>query len=99
MSSEKELKFGYFVGLTNMKYERITILGELEETRTDHGLFAEFDVDQPWGNISLDFRTSQMLDDTSLYRASIGGNLEYRISRGLSLNLGGESSLVQDQVY
>ena len=99
LSSEKELKFGYFVGLTSMKYEQVTILGELEETRTDHGLFAEFDVDQPWGNISLDFRTSQMLDDTSLYRASIGGNLEYRISRGLSLNLWGESSLVQDQVY
>ncbi len=99
LSSEKELKFGYFVGLTNMKYEQITILGELEETRTDHGLFAEFDVDQPWGNISLDFRASQMLDDTSLYRASLGGNLEYRISRGLSLNLWGESSLVQDQVY
>ena len=99
LSSEKELKFGYFVGLTNMKYEQITILGELEESRTDHGLFAEFDVDQPWGNISLDFRTSQMLDDTSLYRASLGGNLEYRISRGLSLNLWGESSLVQDHVY
>ena len=25
LSSEKELKFGYFVGLTNMKYEQITI--------------------------------------------------------------------------
>ena len=31
LSSEKELKFGYFVGLTNMKYEQITILGELEK--------------------------------------------------------------------
>jgi hypothetical protein len=40
-----------------------------------------------------------MLDDTSLYRVSLGGNLSYRVTRGLSVSLWGESSLIKDQFY
>lgn len=99
LSAEKALTLGYFVGATEYQYEQITVFGLLEETRMDHGLFAEFDIDQTWGDISVGLRSAQMLDDTSLYRVSLGGNLSYRVTRGLSVSLWGESSLIKDQFY
>ena len=99
LSAEKALTFGYFLGATNFSYEATTVFGVLEETRADHGLFAELDIAQTWGDASIALRSAQMLDDPSLYRVTVGGNLSYRIARGLSVSVWGESSLVKDQIY
>ena len=99
LSAEKALTFGYFMGITDFSYEQSTIFGLLQETRADHGLFAELDLAQTWGDVSIELRSAQMLDDPSLYRVSIGGNLSYRVTRGLSVSIWGQSSLIKDQIY
>ena len=97
--SGESIDLGLLLGATNYSYEQTTIFGLLEETRVDHGVFAELDIAQTWGDASIALRSAQMLDDPSLYRVTVGGNLNYRIARGLSVSVWGESSLVKDQIY
>ena len=99
ISAEKALTLGYFMGFTRFEYQETSVLGLDKEERSDHGLFAEYDVEQPWGGASLELKTSQFLDDTSLYRVTLRGNMDYRITRGLSINLWGRTSLTKDQIY
>ena len=99
LTAEKALTFGYFLGHTSFDYELTTILGLDKEKRPDHGLFAEYDVQQPWGFISVRLRTSQFLNDTEYYSLSLGGDLDYRITKGLSINLWGNYSLTKNQIY
>ena len=99
LTAEKALTFGYFLGHTSFDYELTNILGLDEEKRPDHGLFAEYDVQQPWGFISVRLKTSQFLNDTEYYSLSVGGDLDYRITRGLSINLWGNYSLTNNQIY
>lgn len=98
-SSERELTFAYFLGGTQLEYSETTILGENSEVRADHGFFVAFDVEQPWGESSIDFKASHFLDDVDLYRAELSGRLEWRIVRGLSIDLHGSASLVRDQIF
>ncbi len=98
-SSERELTFAYFLGGTRFEYEERTIFGELSETRPDQGLFVAFDVEQPWGESSIDLKASHYLDDFDLNRVELAGRLEWRIVRGFSVNLTGSATLTRDQIF
>ena len=98
-SSERALTFSYFLGGTELNYEEQTIFGELSETRPDQGMFVAFDIEQPWGESSLDLEASHFIDDTDLYRVELRGRVDWRIVRGLSINVNGSASLVRDQIY
>ena len=99
LSAEKALTFGYYVGINQFQYDELTVLGLNEETLGNHGAFADFDFDQPWGNLSVGIYSAVMLDDPSIYRVTLDAYLRYRIARGLSVRLWGESALVKDQIY
>ena len=99
LSAEKALTFGYYLGVNQFKYDELTIFGLKEETKANHGAFADFDFDQPWGNLSIGLYSAMMLDDPSLYRVTLDGYVRYRLARGLSVRLWGESALVKDQIY
>ena len=99
LSSERELTFSYFVGLTRFNYEEVTIFDKLEETRANQGLIVSYELERPWGesDVSLDY--SHFLDDFSEYAAQVSGEINYRIFRGLSLDVFGSASLVRNQIY
>ena len=99
LSAEKALTFGYYVGINQFQYDQVTIFGLEEETLGNHGAFADFDFDQPWGNLSVGLYSAMMFDDPSLYRVTLDAYLRYRLARGLSVRLWGESALVKDQIY
>ena len=99
LSAEKALTFGYYVGINQFQYDQVTIFGLEEETLGNHGAFADFDFDQPWGNLSVGLYSAMMFDDPSLYRVTLDAYLRYRLARGLSVKLWGESALVKDQIY
>ena len=99
LSAEKALTFGYYVGINQFQYDQVTIFGLEEETLGNHGAFADFDFEQPWGNLSVGLYSAIMMDDPSLYRVKLDGYLRYRLARGLSVRLWGESALVKDQIY
>lgn len=98
-SSERELTFTYFLGLSQLEFEEMTLFGVAEDTVADQGAIVSFDMEQPWGETGVDFEMAHFLDDTDKYRAVLRGRIEYRIFRGLSVNLSGSASLVRDQIF
>lgn len=98
-SSLRALQMGYFLGATQLNYDELTVFGLLSETRTDHGAFIDYKVEQPWGEASLELTASQFLEDSDLYRITLRGEFEHRLTRGLSIRLWGRASLVRDQIY
>jgi hypothetical protein len=98
-SAVRQLKFGYYVGQNWFEYNERSVLGEVEESRPDHVFEIEYDLDRRWGDVSLAFKASQFLDDRELYRLSLNGQVDYRITRGLSIRLWAKGSLVRDEIY
>ena len=98
-SSLRALQMGYFIGATQLKYEEMTVFGLLRETRSDHGAFIDYKVEQPWGEARLELTASQFFEDTDFYNVTLNGEFEHRLTRGLSVRLWGQASLVRNQIY
>jgi len=98
-SSEQQMKFGYYLGVTDLEYEEQTVFGLTSETRPDQGVYVEYDINRRWGEISLDLLASHYLDETDLYRVSLEAEVDYRIVRGLSVRFFARGSIVRDQIY
>ena len=58
-----------------------------------------FSQRQPWGNASVNVSGSHFLHDFNQRLIRLGGDLEFRIFRGLSLEVSGNISSVNDQIY
>ena len=96
--ASRQLLFQYEAGIEHARYNEITLFGHLRETRWRHELSASFDQRQPWGSVEMGVEWSQYLHDLSLYRLEVNGELSFRITRGLSLNLDGNASRIRDQI-
>jgi hypothetical protein len=98
-SSERQLTFTYFVGLNEFAYEEETVAGELSESLADQGVLVSYDANRPWGEGSLELRLSHFLEDVELNRVTLGGRLEYRIFRGLSVSLNARAERARDLIF
>jgi len=98
-SSRRALTLMYEVGYSDVEYEEETLFDVLAETLVDHQVVGQYSVTQPWGNAFASASVSQFLNETNQYRAELSGQLEFRITRGLSVNVRGEYSLVRDQRF
>ncbi len=98
-SSERELTFGYYVGVNRFEYIEATVFGLKDETRVNQGIYAEYDLEQRWGDLSFDLRAAHFLDDPDLYRVRFRGEVDYRLTRGLELSVSADAVLVRDQIY
>jgi hypothetical protein len=96
--TRRQLTLQYSVGLSSFRYREITIFGRLQETRPTHTLLLGYDVNQPWGEADLTVETSRYMDNASQWRLNADGELEVRIVRGLSFEIGGGASLIRDQL-
>ncbi len=98
-SSRRRLTVTYEVGGSAFNYEEETLFGKTSETLVDHALIATFDVEQPWGDSRIQLDYSNYLDDFNKFSARLSGNLSFRITRGLSLNMNASTSLIRNQLY
>ena len=98
-SSQRRLSFAYFLGVSWLRFEEPTIFDRTEQTAPDHGLTVVFDMNRPWGRSRLDLEVSQLLDDRSKNRFTVRGEIEYRLVRGLSLNLRAGVARIRDQIF
>jgi len=96
--ASRQLLFQYQVGARHSRYNEITIFDKLRETRLQHEVSMSFDQRQPWGAVELGAELSQYLHDLGKYRLEVNGELDLRITRGLSLNLDGNASRIRDQI-
>jgi hypothetical protein len=94
----RELRIQYNAGLARERYHEISIFGKLRETLWRHELSATLDQRQPWGSLRAGFEFSQYVHDWSKYRLEGNGNMNIRLTRGLSLNANGSASRVRDQL-
>ncbi|TVP54487.1 MAG: hypothetical protein EA351_13160 [Gemmatimonadales bacterium] len=89
----------YAAGLEYSNYYEETVFGSLTETLPQHRFAFQYRAREQWGNAGLGFESSQYLHDTDLYSYGLSGDVSYRISRGLELNVSGDASRVNDQIH
>jgi hypothetical protein len=97
-STHRQLRMLYGIGYAINHYNDTTIYGRINE-----GLFLQsfkmgYEVRQKWGSIDVSIQASNYLHDFSKNRIELGGRIDIRIVKGLSLYLGGEVALVRDQI-
>ncbi len=98
-ANRRQLIAHYQAGVEHANYIEKTVFGVEEETLPRHRLGIQYNAREQWGNAGFGMDVSQYLHDTGLYAMGFGGNLNYRISRGLSLNLSGSASWVNNEIY
>ena len=89
----------YEVGPVYFDYFERTQDGLTEETRFQQALTFEVSQRQTWGDASVTVRGSHYLHEFGRNNLDLSGNISFRITRGLNLNLGGSYTLVADQLY
>jgi hypothetical protein len=87
------------VGVQHYRYTETTIYDRDRETRPMHYLAVGLSKRQPWGSASVSLSGSQFLNALKHYNASLNANVDLRLGKGFSVNLGGNVSRVRDQLY
>ena len=93
LTARYEIRARYF------DWQEVTIFGETEELRPQQRLRFELFQRQPWGESVVALDASQYLHDTSLWNVGLFGFLQFRIARGLDLDLRGRLSFIEDQLF
>ena len=97
--SRRQITLRYSVGANQWNYIEETLYGFMNERRWDQELALDLEFRQLWGSARANLSGSHYLHDVQKYRASIGGGLDIRLIRGLSLDVSGSYSRVHDQLY
>lgn len=97
-STRRLVTFTYGVGLYRADYAEETIYGRLRETRPRHYAVVSLDLIQPWGQAEFELEAQSYLDDFAKNRVGVNGELEMRITRGLSFEVDARYSRVRDQL-
>ncbi len=97
--TRRQLTFLYNVGPNLYRYQRTTVFGLDQETRFSQQVTASLVQRQQWGssNVSLDWLN--YLHDFNRHALTLSGNVDLRIGRGFSLNVGGSAARINDQIY
>jgi hypothetical protein len=98
-SSRRQWIMRYEVGFSQVKYDEITLYDKLEEFLVDQTFVTNWDMNQPWGQSEIAVEVANYLNDFSKYHVIVSGDLELRVTRGLSLDINGSISTVRDQLY
>ncbi len=97
--TRRQLTAFYAVGVGTYQYKETTIFDRQAETRPLHSLTVAWNARQPWGSVNWSLFGSQYLHNTSFNSYGTSGFVDLRISKGLSINVGGNYSRVNDQLY
>ena len=98
-STRRQITFLYSLGLASFDYEEVTLFDKTSETHAEQRMEVSAEFQQPWGDINSGLEASVFLHDPSLHRIDLFARVEYRIVRGLSLDLEGSVARVKDQIY
>jgi hypothetical protein len=97
-ATRRQLTFQYSLGVSAFDYREETIYGKFRETRPTQALVVGYDVSQPWGEGSASLETAGFLDDLTQFRLEFDGEIDVRLFRGFSLEVGGSAALIRDQL-
>ncbi len=97
-ANRRQLTVAYRMGSSHITYRDTTIYNEIEQVLPQHLLNAGYEVVQPWGEIEIGINASQYLHDLSRARLQFDAEFEIRITKGLSVEIGGFFELIHDQI-
>jgi hypothetical protein len=89
----------YGAGVETFRYREETLYEKTEETLPVHIASTNLGLRQPWGSVFLGNNGRQYLSDLSKYQATVFGETDLRIYKGLSLSLYSSYQLLRDQLY
>ncbi len=98
-STRKQITFLYSLGLASFDYEEVTLFDKTNETYAEQRMEVAAEFQQPWGEINSSLEASMFVHDPSLHRIDLFGRVEYRLMRGLNLDVEGSVARVKDQIY
>ena len=98
-ATRRALTVFYQIGPAYRSYLEETVFGQMEETRWEQSLEFELSQRQQWGDASISMTGSHFLHDIGLYNVRLGGDIDFRVARGVSVNAEGNISWVNDQIY
>ena len=93
-----EISFTYLIKTGYFDYDEITIFNKRSEVLLNQELGMQVNFTQPWGEIESSINASNYLHDFTKNRLDMNLEFDFRIFRGLSLNLSGRYSLINDQL-
>jgi len=96
--SEHEVSFSYMVSPQISKYDEITIFDKRRQFLLRQRLRSRIDFTEPWGEIEGRMEASTYMHDLSKNRLDMRLQFDFRIFRGLSLNVSGRYSVINDQL-
>ncbi len=99
VSTRRSITFRYSLEISSFNYELETIDGKTEEVLPRHALLVSAAVQQPWGEVFGSVEGIQYLNNPETHRINTFINLEYRLFRGLNLDVFGSFSRIKDQFF
>lgn len=97
-STRRMLAFQYALEVSRADYVEQTVYFKTAETLFQQSLSASLDLRQPWGSVNLFLEGGHIVQDLGKHHASLGGSVNLRLVRGLSLNVGGSVSRIHDRL-
>lgn len=96
--AEREISFMYLITTSYRDYDEITIFNKKSEVLVRQRLRSRMEFTQPWGEIEGRLYASAYMHDLSKNRVYFNLEFDFRIFRGLSLNLSGRYAFINDQL-
>jgi len=97
-STKKQFRVLYRIGYTGNRYDEETVYFKTAESLLQESLSFAYEVKRPWGTVSLNLEGSHYFHDFSLNRIELGGEVSFRIWRGLSFEVDGSYAKIRDQI-
>jgi len=97
-STRRQLRCLYRIGYSFVKYREETIYDKTKENLLFEGLIVTLELKEPWGTISSSLEGTHYFFDFSKNRLVLSGEVSVNIAKGLSLDVLGSYSRIQDQL-
>ncbi len=98
-SATREFTIAYLIGPQYLNYQEETIYDQRKEQLFQHAIRINFDMRKPWGRIETLLKGSQYFHDGSKNRLAFYSGISFQLIKGLFFRIGGDASLVHDQLY
>lgn len=97
-ATRRQLTVAYRLGASHTAYRDTTIYGKVDEVLVQHALNAGYRLRQPWGEVDMGVSGSQYLHDLGRFSVQLDGEIEFRVTQGLSIEVGASMAFIHDQL-
>ena len=97
-STRRQIRIYYGAGVEHSVYADTTIFEKTREVQAIHNGGVATEFAQPWGSVDIYTEATHYLTLPDKYNLQIGGGVELRVIRGLSVRVDGQYSFVRDQI-